>query len=325
VRGDWKMGLVGAVGALALLGAACFGDGPTAGELGRVHLAWDEGALCLLGCDADEPIAARAIGVLKVTNTADLPPFTVESSDESVAAFTLLSDEWRIKVESFVQGRADLVFRELDGALIDRFPLDVRDIHSITPRREDLYEEELTLVVGAELTVHLDLRDKGGQLLKGTGGVDYDLTGGIDEDCLTLGEAIAQMLLSPLFSTVEESVRIDAEELGAGAIEVTSPIGTKLTIPIAVVEPTAVTRVDLSTNILTLEVGDNVTVLAEFWAGDEPLHGAACEWTLDSPDGKVSIDAEGTNSVTVIATAPATASVTCDAGGVSQSRSLTFH
>jgi hypothetical protein len=314
-----------AVGASGCWPSCSIGEGVSMGEMGTAQFAWDEGMLgCLFGCDAEEGMAARAVATLMVVNDEDLPMFTVSSSDESVAQF--IQDEpgdSYVRVESHSPGSAKIVLSTVTGQVIDRFEIDVRDVGEIRLSDPDLYAERFTLMVGGSRTLYIDLDDARGRELKGIGGVDYTLYGGITEEQVTLVDALADFIVSILVGTVREYVTIEAMAPGLGTISVEAPSGASLDIPAQVVVPDDVTSLDL---VLEEEavVGEEAHVEAIAEMDGERIYSPGCEWTLDPAEGPVTIDSWGRGSVSLEATAPASATVTCTVGELSDSLTVTF-
>jgi hypothetical protein len=296
------------------------------GELGRAEFAWDEGILgCLFGCDAGEPMATRSVATIIVQNDEELPPFDVSSDDPSAITFTHDGPgDASIRAESHVAGHAKLVLTNAStGEVIDRFRIDVRDVDRIRASDEDLYRDTFTIMVGGERTIYLDLRDADRNELVGVGGVDYTLTGGLAEEHFTLVDAFADLLVSILVGTTQDYVTVEALALGSGALVVSAPSGASLSIPARIVDESAVTAVTLEGEA-TGPVGETINLDARALAGDERVHDPLCAWSIEPAEGPVAIDGEYRDSISLEATSPGSATVTCSVGTASDSRTVRF-
>ncbi len=314
-----------AVGVSGCWPSCSIGEGVSMGELGVAEFAWDEGMLgCLFGCDAEEPMAARAVANLIIVNDEDLPTFVVSSSNPEVLEF--IQDEpgdSYIRAESHAAGKAKIVLSTVMGDVVDRFEIRVRDVDTIRLSNRELYSERFTLMVGGSRTVNIDLEDTRGNELKGIGGVDYTLYGGITEEQVTLIDAFTDFIVSILVGTVQEYVTVEALAPGLGTISVDAPSGAGLDIPARVVEPADVTRIDLALEE-EARVGDSATVDARAYAGSERVYSPGCAWEMDPAEGPVTIDSSGRSSITLESATPASATVTCTVGDQSDSLTVTF-
>jgi hypothetical protein len=316
--------------AAALLAAGCgditIGDDATKGELGVAEFAWDEGLFgCLFGCDAEEPMAVGAVANLVVVNDEELPVFTVESDDASTIQFTLDSpgDNF-IEATAHREGTAKVILLDArTDEVIDRLAVDAYDVASIELRVPDLYRQRYTIMVGGEAEIHFILRNSRDQALKGIGAVDYTLQGGITEQEMDLVSAMAEYIVSIFAGTVSEYVDVTANELGTGSLLVSALTGVTMEIPVAIVDESAATAIELVPRG-DLEAPGAMIIDAFVWAGDEPLHSAACQWSLNPPDGPVQIDWESRDVVQLKADTPGQAQLTCQIGSLSESAPMNF-
>lgn len=299
-------------------------EGESVGELGNAEFAWDEGVLgCLFGCDAAEPMATRAVAMLVVVNSDELPEFTVSSTDPEVVEFF---DEGggSIRAESHVDGDAKVVLTRVDsGDVLDRFRIRVRDVSKIRTSDPDLYSERLLIMEGGQRTVYIDIEDRRDRMLVGVGAVDYTLRGGITEEHVSLVDAFSDFLVSILVGTNHEYVTVEALAAGAGSLDVRAPSGASLVIPAEVVDELAITRVELELENEAV-VGESAHVRALSWAGEERVYSPECAWSLDPADGPVSVESEGRDSLVLSSGVPASATVTCTVGGASDSLTVRF-
>lgn len=170
-------------------------------------------------------------------------------------------------------------------------------------------------MVGGEARIYFELRDVKDHYLQGIGGVTYALVGAITEDQLSLVDAIAEAIVNVLTGSNNESLAIEALDVGSGEIVVSAPGGASRTLPVRVVDAAAITRVDVWREDEPPRVGTPYSVHAEAFAGDEPVHAPTCAWTLD-PEGALGLSASGAVA-TLQAAAPAEATVTCTIGSAS--------
>lgn len=304
--------------------AGCF-TRASRGENGVVELAYDEGALgCLFGCDAREPMAARANTVLDVLNADEIPPFDVSSSDESVLEFIQNGGrgDSSIRVVSHDAGSAHIVFTDAAGEEIDRYELEVRDVDRIELRSPDIRDRYLIMVGGTD-GLGIDLFDNRDRDLKGYGGVDYALTGSIGETELTLVSALADAIAAAFVGSTSESASVEALAVGDGQIEITAPSGASLTIPVEVVDETAVDRVEVEDATEEPSMSEVVSASA-FHADGEQIHEPECTWSIEPAGGPVTITSENRDSVTVTSDVSGSATVTCTVGSASGSGTVTF-
>lgn len=312
----------------ALLGltmlAGCF-TSPSRGEAGVVRLAYDEGLLgCLFGCDAAEPMAARANTFLDVVNSDEIPAFDVSSSDATVLEFFQNdgTGDDTVRVVSHASGSAHIVFTDISGEELDRFELEVADIDRIELRSPEIRDRYL-LMIGSSDGLGLDLFDASGRRLKGYGGVDYALSGSIGESQLGVESALVSAIAASFIGSTSEGASVDALELGEGEIQISAPSGAELTIPVEIVDESAVARVEVPD--VSGEAGFSESVDALTFADDgERIHEPTCEWSIEPADGPVTLEAPSNDSATVRSSVAGTATVTCTVGSQSASGTVTF-
>lgn len=316
--------------AAAVLAAGCgdltIGEEATKGELGVAKFAWDEGLFgCLFGCDAEEPMAVGAVAHLVVVNDEELPLFTVESDDASTIEFTQDSPgDSVIEATAHREGTAKVILVDANtDDVIDRLAVDAYDVASIELRDSELYRQRYTIMVGGEAEIHFILRNSRGRELKGIGAVEYTLQGGITEQEMDLVSAMADYIVSIFAGTVSEYVSLTANELGEGTLMVSALTGVTLQIPVVIVDESAATAIEIVPRG-ELEAPGAMIVDAIVWAGDEPLHSAACQWSLSPPEGPVQIDWELRDAVQLKADTPGEAELTCQIGSLSESASMIF-
>lgn len=314
-----QLALALAIAALAQSG--CFDEGASFGERGRAQFAWDQGLLgCLFGCDADEPMAAHSVAMIEVLNHEELPPYVVSSSSPSVLEFFDEDPEGSgVRCESHEAGSAHLVLSDATtGEEIDRFEIAVHDVARIEVAEEELFREELTIMVGGERGIGLDLRDDRGRELVGIGGVSYGFSGGIDEESASLADAYADFIASLFVGTTDEGVTIEALALGAGAVTASARSGATLEIPVRIVDESVVTRVEVEARG-ELEAGSAIIFDCLAFAGAEPVYAPVSTCSLEPADGAIAIDWESRGTVQLAATGPGSATLTCRVGGATAS------
>lgn len=91
-------------------------------------------------------------------------------------------------------------------------------------------------MVGGEARIYFELRDVKDHYLQGIGGVTYALVGAITEDQLSLVDAIAEAIVNVLTGSNNESLAIEALDVGSGEIVVSAPGGASRTLPVRVVD-----------------------------------------------------------------------------------------
>lgn len=296
---------------LAAMAAACGPDEDTTGELGRAEFAWDDGVLgCLFGCDAAEPMVEGGFARLRVTNASDLPEYTVAVDD---GALVDASGTTVITLEGGAAGSGKVLLEGIDGELVDRFKIDVAAVERIEVSADDLYRDRLTIINGYGVQVGLDLRGEG-ESLKGYGGLEYELTGGISESEITLVSALADAIVGVLVGSNNEYARIDATAIGSGEVRATALSGAELVIPIQVITEADLTGVELEqTDPLIVDGEDPSFIDARFVAGAEIAQGGACQWSIDPADGPIAATFSS-KSASLSATGAGSATLRCAIG-----------
>jgi hypothetical protein len=259
-----------------------------------------------------------------VINEEELSPFTVESDAPEIAEMTQVSEgSSTIRIEAHASGRAKLILRDRDsGEVIDRFTISAQPVESIELATDDVYEQRFTIVPGGESTLYLHLSNDGDRLV-GIGGVDFAFSGGITEEQATLVSAIVDTIVAGLAGTSDDYISIETLAVGSGSITATAVGGGTLEIPVAIVEPSDVTTIQMSTRSEPM-LGHSVIIDARSLAGDETVHEAPCAWHMAPSDGPIQVEWEGSTSVQVAASAAGTATIRCTVGNSSQSLEITF-
>jgi hypothetical protein len=314
---------------VALFAPGCFFTSPSMGERGVVELAYDEGLFgCIFGCDAREPMATDAHTNIIVTNDdeilADYGPFVVESSDPAIAQFTQDSvSDTGIHAESHGPGAAMMVFSvDGTGELIDRYEIAVQPIDQIELSSPEIMSR-LLVMIGGSVGLGVNLTDADDRTLKGYGGVDYVLSGGLSEVEVTLTTALAEAIARLFVGSTRESATIDAIALGEGMIEITARRGgATLTIPTEVVDTTAVARIEVAD--VEAEPGTTTSLsVRAFDASGEEIHDPDCDaWTFAGTG--VSSDGEGRGYISLTAATETTGTATCTLNGQMATGTVTF-
>ncbi len=305
--------------------SGCFFTPPTHGDLGRAEFAYDEGLFgCLFGCDASEPMAVRANTFLLVTNHDELPPFVAASSDTSVLEATQdtgIGDS-SIRLTSHAAGTAQIELDDGAGELIDRVSIQVEDIQTIALQSPTIQSRYLVMMGGTS-SFTLDLTDAQGRHLKGFGGVDYAYGGGIGETEVGVTSALADAIARFFAGSTREGASLDALAIGAGSIDVSAPSGATLSIPVEVVDESAVVSVTVEDQ--TVELGSSASIGAHAFASDgEEIHDPVCEWTSSTTSGDAVVSGQDRNTVTLDASTQSSITVTCTIGGASGSGTVQF-
>jgi hypothetical protein len=298
---------------------------PSEGELGNAQFAWDDGVFgCLFGCDADEPMVAHAVAYLQVLNDEDLPAFTVESSNSEV--FEATDAGSFIRLDSHASGEAKVVLVDAaTGEVVDRFEVSVRDVAAIEVG-QDGFQPPFHIMTEGEVQISLTLKDDRGNRLKGVGGVDYTLSGDLDEERATLITALADLIASVFAGTSTEYVSVEALDVGSGSITAVAASGATLSVPVAVVDASAIDRVTVSgIDSDTLPApGESTSVNAQAFSLMYQVHSPTCAWSLSPEEGAVRISSTGRDYLSVIADAPGTATATCTIGDQSASMQIEY-
>ncbi|MCA9660900.1 MAG: hypothetical protein KC486_21335, partial [Myxococcales bacterium] len=281
---------------------------------------------CIFGCNADEPMVAGGRAYLMVVNDEEIPDFTVESDDPDVMSAMRADEESStVILESSAAGTAKVVFRDkASGDVFDRFKIYVHDVDRIELNQDDLFDQSFTLMVGGESTIYFDLRDTKDHYLQGIGGVSYSLSGQITADELGLIDAIAEAIVNVLAGSNNESVAIEALGVGSGEIVALAPSGATLAVPVTVVGPEAITRVEVFGEDDPPRIGELYGLNADAFAGAEEVRSPECEWTVAPADGGVTVRSASRSTISVESEVAASATVTCTIGGVSGSYEVRF-
>ena len=313
--------------ALVLFLSACVGssDQPSEGELGNAHFAWDDGVFgCLLGCDAAEPMVAHAVAYLQILNKDDLPVFTVESSNPDV--FEASSAGSFIRLDSHGAGEAKVVLVDSSGEVVDRFEVRVRDIATIEILGEDDFQPPFHIMTEGEAQISLELKDGKGNRLKGIGGVEYTLSGDLDEERATLVTALADLIVSVFAGTSTEYVSVEALGVGDGSITATARNGAMLSIPVVIVDDSAIDRIVITgASGDSPLLGESTFIDASAFTGEHQVYSPNCQWSL-SPEGgsSIRISATGRDYVSLTADMPGVAAITCTIGDDSASMQVEY-
>jgi hypothetical protein len=309
---------------VAALAAGCH-PGPTQGELGRATFQWDEGVFgCLFGCNAKGPVVARGTIGLQVTNHDNLPAYTVATDDPAVLEVKQSQDgDSYINLTTHAAGGAKVVLLDASGGVIDRLPIDVRDVTRIAPADGGLYRERFTLIAGGEHQIQLRLEDSDGDALKGAGGVDYAFGGGLSAQEVTLTTVIDEILESAFAGSTTEYVNASAKAVGAGDLLVTSPAGASLDIPAQVVDLSAIDGLEVPPVDAGL-VGYSIYVEAHAYVAGERAWSPLCAWSIAPSGGPVVLSSTQRDGATVDSKVSADANVTCTIGTYMASRGVHF-
>jgi len=305
-------------------GCEISGGAESVGELGLAEFEWDRGTPeCVFDCGAAESLATRSIAYLLVVNQEEVPRFVVSSSDSEIVEFSKESEmSYSILAEAHREGEAQVILYEsYSHNVLDRFEVKVRDVAEIVLKEPGLFEERLTTVAGGKKYVFLNLKDRQGNKLFGIGGVDYYLADGFTVEQVTLVSAMHDPLLTYFGGSFSECAFIEVMAFGTGSIAVEAPSGASLSIPVAIVDESVITRLALSSS------GDayRITVFANAWNGNEPVYSPDCEWTWDSTGGSVYLVFEGRDYLALEGSSSARANITCTIGIHTATHNVTFH
>jgi hypothetical protein len=295
---------------------------PTPGELGVLSFAHDRGDLiCLFGCGAREPLAARSKSRLVVysASKSEIPPVTVESSDPAVASFDI-TKSGRIAVTSGNPGTARLEIKDASGTLIDALPVVVKNVSSIHTE----YDDGMAIMIGGGTSVNVDLKDENDCPMLGLGGVDYALSGGIAQGQVTLAELLLDFVFQQFISSADESFTLTADALGAGTIQISAPGGASSTVPVEVVDASGVATVTVHADG-DFTPGDSHEATAQAFTADERrVLSPKCEWALSPATGPLSIKSTTRDSAYVYSDVVAEAELSCTIGATSGSTTIQF-
>jgi hypothetical protein len=299
------------------------------GELGLLEFSYDWGALgCVFGCGAHEAIAEGSQVQITAYGEVELPPIAVTSDASEVAEFSV-GEDGDIHVTAHAPGEVRLEIRDGEsGEILEKLRLVVKPVTSIGPQGvsgEDV-AGGMSVMVEGSTAIHLDLLDELGCRMVGVGGVDYRLEGGISERELTVVDAITAWIFEGIVgSAVTEYLSLDARALGSGTIVASAPSGAGATIPIAVVDASAVAALSLSAPPSPFAVGSSNTVTARALdAGGKLVYSPACSWSLTPATGAVELESGERDMAFVSASAAGSAQVRCDVGSAYGTVDVTF-
>jgi hypothetical protein len=341
--GDRTQIVVGAGWLMALAVGCGHKGGPTPGELGRAQFAWSLGALTdslcrafnasgyRTNCNASAALAVRATAQLSVLNAEMLPSYDMSSADPSVFDLNVAQvtsgsmNASVVTLHSHRAGSTKVVLTDrATGQVVDRLTIAVEDVVSIEPR-SDLFAHRLMIMTGGAVSLGISIKAADGRELVGAGGVDYALAGGLGPPQVTLISALVDLVLQPLFDSSHEYARIEALAPGAGSISMTAPSGTSSTVPVEIVDASAVVTIEVVPRAPgPIAVGSGLIFDARARASDgEIVHSPACAWSLSPTSGTLKLDTPLRDAVQVDATAAGTAELTCTIGGARASYAVT--
>jgi hypothetical protein len=169
-------------------------------------------------------------------------------------------------------------------------------------------------MVGARNVISVETESAGHNAQVGFGGVDVTTQGPLS----TVNDRAA-------FELSHEGVVVQATATGKGIVTLSAPASPAVEIVEDVVEPSAITKVGLSwAGLEHFYVGEDTSLRAEAWVGDELVLSPVCEWSLDPADGPVQIASANRDQVVLRASSPATATLRCRIGASSMSAPVQF-
>lgn len=293
----------------ALLLAGCGTSSSTDGELGVARFAWaeDDVFACLVGCDAEAPVATGSVATLEVQNAAALPPFTVSSDDPMVVAVSVAAD---ILVEGLRAGSARIRLEEQgSGDLIDTLVIDVADVARVEP------DDEFLIAVDGGLDLELWLYDAFDEPLVGVGALAFAASPSLD-----MGQLEIHVGCDDIDHT--ECVRLVGREVGMGLLEIEAVTGATDSVPLELVDETAVTDIDLTSQPIT----NGVRLRRTAYRNGARIYGPACSWSLAPPTTNLFLANAERDQVDVGTTfnLGGTGTVTCEIGTASESIDVTL-
>ncbi len=292
-----------------------------------IELQYETGVGWCPDCESYVAMAERAHAVVRVLNPEALPPFAVTSDYPSVVEFTQDESDpaWIDAVSREIVppelGTANMVFTDTStGALFHRRLFDVHEV-----ARVELEDPAMTtrymIMTGGRGFVSFDLLDARDQPLQGYGGVDYAAAGGLAAGEITLVSALEETLTTSL-SGSSERVTIEANAPGSGSVAVTAPSGATFSLPVQVVDASAVATVMIEGG--EYSAGPPISIVAQTFASDgEQIHSPECVWTVATATGMVSTSSYR-DTVTLTAETDASAVVTCAVGAANASATINF-
>lgn len=305
------------IAALPLMLTACAAASDSTGELGRARLAYADGwQRCERDCALTTPIASGATVFLWLVDEPRFPGAALRSEDLSIATVrpSILRDHFL--VHGLRAGRTRLELVE-GGEVIDRFPIEVRDVDDVglaAPVQEPI--RLTTSRYPLALQPH-----GGGAPLRGFGALEYQPSANIALDLHDLGDRSAdlQALLAADSGTLSSELAWVWGDMSGteGHVDAVAPSGARLRARFDVVAP------EVRAIRLQDAPGDNaVHVDATFEPDDAPGLRACCEWSLAPAEAQLYRTREECRSVRVASTMPALPQrgvVTCRAYGVEAS------
>jgi hypothetical protein len=270
---------------LSASGSGCIGScerDTTLGELGQARFEWDDCSnIPYESCPLDESVAVGSVASIVVYNLADLPSFTVGSSDPAVATF-----EWdgtTIRMDALSAGTAKLeLYRTTDGTVLDRVALDVADVADVGMVWPET-DWTLALMPGGPVTVRFEPLDADGAGLVGTGALTFAAGAGLSIDSTsTPGDRF-------------EEVGFQATAAGHSTLRVTAGAGSR-ELSLSVPRPDEVDRVAFAEERETFRhdgPGSYFYLWAEATLSDgSVVYRPQCTWST-SDAGCITIEGDG--------------------------------
>ena len=168
-------------------------------------------------------------------------------------------------IVSGVAGDTDLALLDAAGNQLARTTLHVADATELAVDRGWGTDPAPTLLDGGVSVLHVTTR-RGADTLVGVGAVHYAFAGGVES--ATYDDALS--------GSEGDAVYFRAHA-GGGTITASCP-SASVQVPIAVVEPSALTEVRASTSSLHIAAGGEGTVYVGAFAGATPVYDVRCYW-----------------------------------------------
>jgi hypothetical protein len=288
--------------ACALLLAGC-DDNYTKGELGVAEFAWAEDGFlsCLFGCNANEAVATGSVATLEVKNASSLPSFRVSSDDPTILTVAGAS---RIRVTAIRAGSARIrLVAKGSGDLVDTLVIRVADVAAVEP------DEEIVIAVGGGLDRELEVHDEFGNRLVGVGALSFAPSPSLDMGQLGIHDGCEDIEYA-------ECVRLTARDVGVGMLEIQAVTGAVDTIPLDLVDETAITAIELRRDPATGRVAVHRTAYSD----GRLVYGAPCTWSLTNASNTLFIgDAQRDKAVVgSVFNVGGSGTVQCQIGAVSE-------
>lgn len=306
--------------AVALLG--CSEPQSILGLEGRAELSYVAGGHgCLVDCRPDRPIAAGAQVLVEVLNATALPELTATSSDPGVMRVERVIDPAVLRLTTFAAGEVELQLVGPDGALVDRFRLEVHDVATIDVERLD--EVGSVEVTGEWLEVPVALRDARGAPLYGVGALTYEASPHVEIDAFDIGDEVEELIRveTSSWGPHHEAVSIRGDLSGASAtVTASAASGASRVIPIDVIAPD-ITSITISGTPISGSISAHADIAI---ANEGPGIWACCTWTLD-PMEVIEVTDERCEDIAFSAVDPSRSNevtITCESHGVSGSLSV---